>query len=191
MMKMRIESISAGAHSVALCCACGRPPAARKLKVSENFTAYPDLFFGGAVCESCARLIEDRRFRSSHWLLRGDGTIELLPKEKLLEVLRNPPPGSLIYVKSKGRRHGFLRALRLRSSITLAAVCGEDEGAMLVPRERLRTLVDLAREAYAALKRKSALLEGCSAREWVHEDLCREIEGVRGDPVWRVIVRAL
>jgi hypothetical protein len=25
----------------------------------------------------------------------------------------------------------------------------------------------------------------------VHEDVCRMIEGVRGDPVWRIVVRAL
>jgi len=183
---MRVERLSA-----AVCGACGRRPAARKLKVSENFTAYPDLYAGGAVCEVCAKLIGDRRFRASHWLLLPDGAVKLLSKAELLEVLRDPPPGSLVYVRSGGRRHGFLRALRLSSSQTLAAVCGEDEGAMLVPKERVRQLVDLAREAYSALKRKSALLEGCSAREWVHEDLCREIEGVRGDPVWRVIVRAL
>jgi len=159
--------------------------------VSENFTAYPDLYAGGEVCEVCAQLIKDKRFRSSHWLLCEDGAVEILTKERLLEVLRDPPAGSLVYVRSGGRRHGFIRALRFSSSRTLAAICGEDEGLILVPRERLRELVDLAKKARAKLGRKGALLEGCSVSEWKHEDLCCRIEGVRGDPLWRVIVRAL
>jgi len=178
-------------ESVAACSACGRRPASRRLKVSEKFTAYPDLYAGLRVCDACARLIEGKIYRMSSWLLREDGSVEVLPKGRLLEVLRDPPVGSLVYVRGAGRKHGFVRALRFSSSRTVAAVCGEDEGVLLVPRERLRELVDLAREAYAALRRKGALLEGCSASEWRHEDLCKKIEGVRGDPAWRVIVRAL
>jgi hypothetical protein len=158
--------------------------------VSEKFTAYPDLFAGMLVCDVCAQLIEDPKYRRSHWVL-ADGKVEVLDREKLLEVLRDPPEGSLVYVRSGGRKHSFVRALRYASTKSIAALCGEDEGPILVPRERLRYLVELAERAYGALKRKGALLEGCSAREWVHEDLCREIEMVRGEPVWRVIVRAL
>jgi len=176
--------------SGAVCSACGRRPASRKLKVSEKFTAYPDLFAGMLVCDVCAQLIEDAKCRRSHWVL-VDGKVEVLDREKLLEVLRDPPEGSLVYVKSGGRKHGFVRALRYASTKSIAAICGEDEGPVLVPRERLRYLVELAERAYRALKRKGALLEGCGAKEWVHEDLCREIEMVRGEPAWRVISRAL
>jgi len=176
--------------SGAVCSACGRRPASRRLKVSENFTAYPDLFSGMLVCEVCAQLIEDAKYRRSHWVL-VDGKVEILDKGKLLEVLRDPPVGSLIYVRSGGRRHGFVRALRYVSTRSYAALCGEDEGPLLVPRGRLRYLVELAERAYRALKRRGALLNGCDAKEWVHEDLCREIEVVRGDPAWRVISRAL
>ena len=176
--------------SGAVCSACGRRPASRRLRVSESFTAYPDLFSGMLVCGVCAQLIENPVYRRSHWIL-VDGRVELLDKARLLEVLRNPPEGSLVYVKSGGRRHGFIRALRYASTKTVAALCGEDEGPILVPRERLRRLVELADRAYRALKRKGALLEGCNVREWIHEELCREIEAVRGDPAWRVISRAL
>jgi len=176
--------------SGAVCSACGRRPASRRLKVSEKFTAYPDLYAGALVCDVCAQLIEDAKYRRSHWVL-ADGKVELLGKAELLEVLRNPPEGSLVYVKSGGRKHGFVRALRYASTKSVVALCGEDEGPILVPRERLRYLVELAERAYRALKRKGALLEGCSANEWVHEDLCREIELVRGEPAWRVISRAL
>ena len=176
--------------SGAVCSACGRRPASRRLKVSENFTAYPDLFSGMLVCGVCAQLIENPVYRRSHWVL-VDGRVEVLDKARLLEVLRNPPEGSLVYVRSGGRKHGFVRALRYASTKSIAALCGEDEGPILVPRERLRYLVELAERAYRALKRKGALLEGCSANEWVHEDLCREIETVRGEPAWRVISRAL
>jgi hypothetical protein len=173
-----------------VCSACGRRPASRRLKVSESFTAYPDLFSGMAVCDVCAQLIEDARYRRSHWIL-VDGGVEVLDKARLLEVLRNPPEGSLVYVRSGGRRHGFIRALRYASTRSVAALCGEDEGAILIPRERLRYLVELAEKAYKTLRRKGALLNGCSVKEWVHEDICREVEAVRGDPAWRVVSRAL
>jgi hypothetical protein len=176
--------------SGAVCSACGRRPPSRRLKVSEKFTAYPDLFAGTLVCDACAQLIEDPKYRRSHWIL-VDGRVEILDKQRLVEVLRDPPVGSLIYVKSVGRKHGFVRALRYASTMSMVTLCGEDEGPILVPRERLRYLVDLAEGAYKALKRKGALLEGCDAREWIHENLCREIETVRGEPAWRVIVRAL
>ena len=185
-------SMSAGVDrlSGAVCSACGRRPASRRLRVSESFTAYPDLFAGMLVCDVCAQLIEDPQYRRSHWIL-VDGRVELLDKVRLLEVLRDPPEGSLVYVRSGGRRHGFIRALRYASTKSIAAVCGEDEGPILIPRERLRHLVELAERAYRALRRKGALLEGCNVREWVHEELCREVEAVRGDPAWRVVVRAL
>jgi len=169
---------------------CGRRPASRKLRVSEKFTAYPDLFSGAMVCDVCAQLIEDARYRRSHWLLVGD-RVEVLDRARLLEVLRDPPEGSLVYVRSGGRRHGFVRALRYASTKSIVALCGEDEGSILISRERLRYLVDLAERAYRTLKRKGALLNGCDAKEWVHEDLCREVEKVRGEPAWRVISRAL
>ena len=185
-------NMSAGVDrlSGAVCSACGRRPASRRLRVSESFTAYPDLFSGMLVCGVCAQLIENPVYRRSHWIL-VDGRVEVLDKARLLEVLRDPPEGSLVYVRNGGRRHGFIRALRYASTKSIAALCGEDEGPILVPRERLRYLVELAEKAYRALKRKSALLNGCSVREWIHEDLCREIEVVRGDPAWRVISRAL
>jgi len=185
---VKVEKISG---ERAACSACGLNPASKRLRVSEKFVSFPDLYSGGMLCEVCFRLVGDRRFRASHWLLLPDGTVKLLSKGELVEALRNPLPGSLVYVKSKGRKHGFLRALRFRSTATVAAVCGEDEGALLVPREKLKFFLELAEKAYAALKRKQALIEGCSASEWVHEEVCREIEEVRGDPLWRIVTRAI
>jgi hypothetical protein len=182
---MHVESLSSMTCSI-----CGRRKATHKLKVSEKFTAYPDLYAGTAVCDVCGRLIEDQRYRRSHWILIGDD-VKLLGKEELLKVLENPPPGSLIYVKSSGRRYGFLRALRFTSSGTMVALCGEDEGVVFIPRDRLSYLVKLAEDAYNTLKRKTPLLEGCSAGEWMHEGLCKEIEQVKGELAWRIVVRAL
>ena len=61
----------------------------------------------------------------------------------------------------------------------------------LTIRERLSELVGLAVKAYSVLKRKSSLLEGCDTMEWRYEDVCKLIGVVRGDPVWRIVVRAL
>jgi hypothetical protein len=173
-----------------VCSLCGRRPASQPLRVSENFVSYPDLYAGDGVCNVCGMLLRDKRFRSSHWVMAGD-EVKILSKDELLQVLRSPPPGSLIYVKSGGRRHGFLRGLRFASSNSLVALAGEDEGVILVRRERLAELVKLAEEAYGKLGRKAPLLDGCGARDWVHEDICKRVEQVRGDPAWRIIVRAL
>ena len=172
------------------CSVCGVREGVRRLAVSDNFVSFPDLFVGGHVCGVCAALFEDRRLRASNWLLVGD-EFRLLGREELLGALRDPPVNSLIYVKSSGRRYGFLRCMRLRSSKSAAVVCGEDEGPITVPRERLARVLDDAVAAYRVLKRKSALVNGCSPIEWVHEDACRAVEEHRGDPVWAVVVRAL
>jgi hypothetical protein len=174
-----------------LCSVCGRRPAVKRLKVSEKFTAYPDLYAGLNACSLCAMLVEDRRYRMSNWVLVGDEVRVLGSKEELLKLLQDVPVGSLIYVRSSGRKHGFIRCLRFRSSERLVALCGEDEGLQLTTKERLSELVGLAVKAYSVLKRKSSLLEGCDTLEWRYEDVCRAIEGVRGDPVWRIVVRAL
>jgi hypothetical protein len=136
-------------------------------------------------------LVEDRRYRMSNWVLVGDEVRVLSSKEELLKLLQDVPRDSLVYVRSSGRKHGFIRCLRFRSSERLVALCGEDEGLQLTTKERLSELVGLAVKAYSVLKRKSSLLEGCSTQEWQYEDICKIIEGVRGDPVWRIVVRAL
>jgi len=182
---MRVESLSS-----TVCSICGRRKATHRLKVSEKFTSYPDLYAGTAICDVCGKLIEDPRYRKSHWILTGND-VKLLTKEELLKVLEDPPPDSLIYVKSTGRKYGFLRALRFTSTNTMVVLCGEDEGVVFVPRDRLSYIVKLAEDTYNTLKRKTSLLEGCSTSEWVHEDLCREIEQVKGELAWRIVVRAL
>jgi len=126
----------------------------------------------------------------SHWILVGD-EVRILSKDELLNVLKDPPVGSLIYVKSSGRKYGFLRALRFASTRTHAAICGEDEGLVIVQRSWLSRLVNLAVKAYSTFKRKEALLEGCRASDWLNRELCEEVEKVRGDPAWRIVVRAL
>jgi hypothetical protein len=172
------------------CSVCGRRPGARRLRVSEKFVSYPDLYHGSLVCEVCAGLIEDQSYRRSSWVLVGDEARKL-SKSELLSVLLDPPEGSVVYVKSSGRRYGFLKCLKHTSTKTMVALCGEDEGLVLVERGRLRQLVELAQKAYEVLKKKEELLSGCSTSSWVYEEVCKLVEEVRGDPAWRIVVRAL
>jgi len=174
----------------AMCSICGRRPGVKKLRVSEKFVSYPELYYGSLVCDVCARLLEDKRLKSSSWVLVG-GEFRVLERSELLGVLMNPPEGSVVYVKSYGKRYGFLKCMKFASTKTHVVLCGEDEGLVIVPRERLAHLVGLATEFYRKLRRKTTLLEGCLPSEWVYEDVCREIEAVRGDPAWRIVVRAL
>jgi hypothetical protein len=175
---------------MSLCCVCGSRPGAKRVRVSEKFVSYPDLFAGGMVCEVCSKLFEDKRLRASSWIL-VNGEFRFLDRKEVLSVLRNLPENSLVYIRSSGRKYGFLKCMRFRSTKTVAVVCGEDEGPIVVPRERLAKVLDVAVAAYRVLKRKAALLEGCSASEWVHEGVCRAVEELRGDPLWQAVVRAL
>jgi len=173
--------------SFGICSICGRREGTQPLKVSDNFVSYSELFPGTAVCDVCNKLLQ---YRKSHWVLTGDEA-RILNKEELMKVLEDPPINSLVYVKSAGRKYGFLHALRFTSTSTMAALAGEDEGAVLVPRERLKYLISLAKEAYSTFKKKTPLLEGCSPNDWTHRELCEQIERVRGEIAWRVVVRAL
>jgi hypothetical protein len=169
---------------------CSVRPGVKPLDVSEKFVGYPDLFAGSMVCEICSKLFEDRKLRASNWILVNN-EYRVLDKKELLNVLKSPPVGSIVYVKSSGKKYGFLRCMRFTSTKSYVALCGEDEGSVIIARNRLATLVDLAVEAYKRFRKKSVLLDGCSPSEWVYEDLCRRIEEVRGDPAWRIVVRAL
>jgi len=117
--------------------------------------------------------------------------VKTLSKEELMKVLEDPPTNSLIYVKSAGRKYGFLHALRFTSTNTMVALAGEDEGTVIVTRERLKYLISLAREAYNVFKKKTPLLEGCDINDWMHKELCEKVERVRGEMAWRIVVRAL
>jgi hypothetical protein len=172
------------------CVICGRRPGVKKMQVSENFVSYSELHHGSLICDVCSKLLEDQTYRRSHWLLIGN-EIKQLSKEELLNILTNPPDDSLVYVKSSGRKYGFLKGLKYSSTKTIAVLCGEDEGLVFVEKNKLKQLVELAQRAYKVLKRKEELLNGCSASSWVHEELCKCVEKVRGDPVWRIVVRAL
>lgn len=173
-----------------LCSVCGRRPGTKLLHVSENFVSYSDLHHGNCLCEICFKLIEDQNYRRSSWMLVGD-ELKVLSKEELLNVLQNPPEHSVIYVKSGGRKYGFLRGLKYATTKNIVVLCGEDEGVVFVERNKLKRLVELAKKAYNILGRKKDLLCGCSVGKWIHRELCEEIERVRGDPVWGIVVRAL
>jgi hypothetical protein len=178
---MRIESTK-------LCSVCGRRPAAQRLSFSDNFTGYDKLYGGGYVCGVCAELVKS--WRNKHFILVGDAPRELR-REELLKTILTQPPGSLIYVKSAGRKLGMLSCLRFAATERFAALCGEEEGFVYVERNRLSKLVDLAQAAVRTLKRRSALVEGCRAEDWVHRELCEEVERWRGSPAWSILARAV
>ncbi len=178
---MRIESTK-------LCSVCGRRPATQRLSFSDNFAGYDKLYGGGYVCGVCADLLKN--WRNRHFILAGDVPREL-KREELLKAILAQPPGSLIYVKAMGRKLGMLSCLRFMATEKFAALCGEEESFIYVDRTRLLKLADLAQMAIKTLKRKTALLEGCRAEEWIHRELCEEVERWRRDPVWSVLTRAV
>jgi hypothetical protein len=188
IIMMSTESLSN--KSFGICSICGRRKGTHSLKVSDDFVSYSELYPGKVVCDVCNKLLRDPQYRKSHWILTGD-EIRTLSKEELMKILEDPPINSLVYIKSAGRKYGFLHALRFSSTSAMAALAGEDEGAILVPRERLKHLIGLAKEAYSTFRKKTPLLEGCSPNDWVHRELCEQIGRVRGEMAWRAVVRAL
>jgi hypothetical protein len=178
---MRIESTK-------LCSVCGRRPAAQRLSFSDNFAGYDKLYGGGYACSLCADLIKN--WRSKHFILDSDAPREL-KREELLKTVLTQPPGSLIYVKSAGRKLGMLSCLRFSATEKYAALCGEDEGFVYVRRDRLSKLIDLAQTAVKTLRRRTALTEGCRAEEWAHRELCEETERWRRDAAWSILARVV
>ncbi|MFZ8842169.1 MAG: hypothetical protein ACO2PM_25215 [Pyrobaculum sp.] len=178
---MRIESTR-------LCGVCGRRPAAQKLSFSDNFAGYDKLYGGGYVCGLCAELI--RSWRNKHFILVSDTPRELR-REELLKSILTQPPGSLIYVKSMGRKLGMLSCLRFSATEKFAALCGEEEGFVYVDRNRLSELAKLAQTAVETFRRKTALAEGCRAEEWAHRELCEAVERWRRSTVWSILARAV
>jgi hypothetical protein len=175
-------------ESTKLCSVCGRRPAAQRLSFSDNFAGYDKLYGGGYVCDVCAELIKN--WRNKHFILEGDVPREL-KREELLKAVLAQPPGSLIYVKSMGRRLGMLSCLRYVATEKFAALCGEDEGFVYVDRARLAKLADLAQVAVKTFKKKSVLTEGCRAEEWRHRELCEEVERWRRDAAWGILARVV
>ncbi|MEM2272392.1 MAG: hypothetical protein QXP56_06985 [Archaeoglobaceae archaeon] len=172
------------------CYVCGLNQGVHEFEFSDNFVSYGDVFEGERVCDLCFKLLSDPKYRRSNWIVQGN-EIRLLEKEDLLKVLLDVPPGSLVYVRSIGKRLAFLKALKVRSTATLVAVCGEEEGVVMAKREKLKEFIDLANKAREAGIKKTEMLEGCSTASWKHKDLCTKIEEVRSDPLWRIVVRAL
>jgi hypothetical protein len=158
------------------------------MSFSDNFTGYDKLYCGGYACNICADLI--RYWRSKHFILVGDAPREL-KKEELLETVLTQPPGSLIYVKSMGRKLGMLSCLRYSATERFAALCGEEEGFVYVDRNRLSKLADLAQTAVKTLKKRTVLTEGCRAVDWVHRELCEGLERWRRSPVMSILARAV
>ena len=175
-------------ESTKLCSVCGRRPAAQRLSFSDNFAGYDKLYGGGYVCGVCADLIKN--WRNRHFILEGDIPRELR-KEELLKAMLAQPPGSLIYVKSMGRRLGMLSCLRFAATGRYAALCGEDEGFVYMDRALLARLAKLAQTAVETFRRKSVLTEGCGAGDWRHRELCEGIERWRRDPGWSILARAV
>lgn len=171
------------------CSLCGMREATKRIEFSDNFVDYGLMFAGGMACDVCYNVVKN--FRKSSWILEGD-SIKELKREELLRALRESPPGSLIYIKSRGQKLSFIQCLRYRSTGAVAALCGEEEGAVLAPKERVREYIDFAVKAYEALGKKTYLAEGCPPSVWAErEELCRRVEELRGDPLWSIVVRAL
>lgn len=172
------------------CFICGVGEGVVEFEFSDSFVTYGDVFNGRMVCRTCHDLVRDQKFRRSSWVLAG-GHVRILDRQGLLDALLNAPEGSIVYVRSRGQKLTFLKALRHRTTKNYVVVCGEDEGVVIARRERVRTFVERAREAHSLGIRKTEMLEGCSTRSWTHKEVCDFIEGVRGDPLWRIVVRAL
>ncbi|MEM3974907.1 MAG: hypothetical protein QW320_11115 [Ignisphaera sp.] len=126
---MELEKLLEGVCGMVKCFICGINEGVLDLEFSDNFVSYGDVFNGSKACEVCYVLVKDQKFRRSHWILTPEG-VRALDKSQLVDAIINAPEGSLVYVKSRGQKLTFLRALRHRSTRSYVVVCGEDEGGM-------------------------------------------------------------
>lgn len=172
------------------CFICGVNEGVKNLEFSDKFVTYGDVFSGSMACDVCYMLVKDQRYRRSSWILVGS-EVRILDKSQLLDAILKAPPGSLVYVKSRGQKLSYLRSLRLRSTVEYIVMCGEDEGLIVERRSKVLEYAGRLTELLSLGFRKSDLLKGCSVEMWRYRDECEYVEKVRGDPLWRVLVRAV
>jgi len=181
-----------GGDTFGRCVVCGRETKGFKASFPETFTAYPLLEGGSIVCGRCWSMLKNGDLRRRSWLACIEGNkpaVRFLSRQEALQVLLEPPqPPFAVYLTKTGKKQGFLLlANRVSTSRDLFYVALDDQ-LLLVDRKKLQRYVELARRAVEAGLRKGDLSEGCGVKAWEHEDLCREVEAVRGDPLWGLAV---
>lgn len=162
-----------------------------KIDFSNNFTSWNLLGDGDCICEYCYTLCRDQQYRRKSWVATPDG-IKFLKREEVLPVLLDPPKIPFaIYITRSGKKQGFLHLRkRVNYSKERYYIAFEDE-LLFITRFELQRMVDVAKKARELKFPKTELINGVSITRWQYEDLCMQIEELRNNPVWEVVVYAI
>jgi hypothetical protein len=182
----------------------------KPFKPSANFTSWDLLASGSGICRSCQDVFSNQEYRRRSWvMLRDSSNINdkadseekqqrnqffRKAKEVLPFIVSPPKPPFAIYTASTGQKQTFLKLFRVgffNHSRDPFWICDEDLGLIHVHASRARELSELASLGFRTFGKKLPLLEDFSVKDWEHVELCEQIEIVKGDPLWQLIVRLL
>lgn len=179
-------------HSCVLCGLTGEEM--NRFKPSDNFTSWDLLGAGDSLCVACETIFKNQNYRRKSWSWSNKVTEFHKPKEMLAVMLDPPQPPFHLYITTSGQKQTFLKLFRKgpnmsRESFWLAE---EDIGLLHVHYSMVKEFELFAREAFLKLgAKKWKLLQGPSVEDWKEKELCERIELMRGDPLWRLIVRLI
>lgn len=181
------------------CVICGReteeglPP---RSTISQNFTGWSYLYTGEVMCPLCAFLFSDQTFRKKSWVA-SQQSFATFPNSEAISVLFNPPqPPFFIYIAKQGRRQSWLSSIHrvaLNRSRFFFAYEPYDT-PILFERMRAEKYHQLALQllqlaipkgeiislSFSPKSFEKAFLRG-------QDDLLREAEQYKNDPLWEVI----
>jgi len=180
------------------CALCGQPFASELFKVSDTFTNWDRLRSPASelACPACAACLAMPSLRRGSWVAH-DGRAEMLPRERLHEVLFQPPePPFAIYITSSFKKHGFFKA-RVNLGRGHFYVQFEEVGIEFEP-ARWTAIWEVLWDFYNHGFSKRELLHGGYAQRkvrafgcqdwWAFEELLRPR---RHEPAFALLVHAL
>ncbi|XRP97793.1 hypothetical protein ACO3UB_08340 (plasmid) [Methanocaldococcus sp. 16A] len=194
MEVLRVSELFSPTHGdkKGTCVVCGfETEKGHKIDFSGNFTAWNELQEGNVICEYCYTLVREQQYRRKSWVANKEG-VRFLQKDEILDTLMNPPqPPFAIYLTKSGKKQGFLKLINRVAYSKKQYFTAFEDSLIFVEQDVLREMVDVARKARKLKFSKTELLEGPKTHNWIYDDLCKQIERFRKNPLWEVVVYAV
>jgi len=181
------------------CIICGNYTA-KGLKIkkvlSNSFTAWSTLTHGECICEECASIFADGRFRRKSFVVSEDN-LEFFKNDSAIKILFDPPqPPFFIHIAKAGKKYTFLSLMNNVATNRKSYYFSYEK--MDVPvyfkYEKAKEYLFYISEAIKRKVTKTELLQGFKIKTWERaikegfEDLLNQIRKFQKNPLWEVLV---
>lgn len=159
---------------------------------SSSFTEYNRLlYWGDVVCPACAAALKTPELRRRSWLATLSELRFLTRTEVYWAVLEPPEPPFALYATRTGKKQGWIVLGAMVAWSREAYPVSFDGELVWVERRAAHRLHRLLDRLEAAGAKARELLSGCEPRTWAADrEACRELDEVRGSPLWRLLAWA-